>query len=74
VTILAEPGGYPSGMLEGMAVGMILLFVLGVLAVCGFLYCLHMIFRPPKRDRRRGFEVKLTDQNSVTAKKENDHG
>jgi len=44
--------------------------VIGALKLMAWWYA-----RPVRRGASaRGFEVKLTDQNSVTAKKENDHG
>jgi hypothetical protein len=44
--------------------------VIGALKLMAWWYT-----RPARRgESARGFEVKLTDKDSVTAKKENDHG
>jgi len=57
-----------------------LLFVLamlfGIVALFGIAFALKMVYLEAvgRHQSPGGFEVNLTDQNSVTAKKENDHG
>ena len=42
--------------------------------IIGIIFITAGSFVFAKSKEQRGFEVKLTDRNSVTAKKENDHG
>ena len=72
--LLAQPGSFPAGILDGMAGGLICLLVLIVSVVVGFFWFMHLKLRPPRK--QRGFEVKpITGQPPVLREKEkNDHG
>jgi hypothetical protein len=55
---------------------LIILAVMCFMAIgpCFLLWIIWMIWMQKRQHLLQGFEVNLTDQNSVTAKKENDHG
>jgi hypothetical protein len=72
MTPLAQPGGFPGGLFEGMERGIILLALIGIAAVVLLIWWMYR--RSGSRQHRPGFEVKPTTGGVPVIKKEKNNG